>query len=806
MVVIAILCCIYANEIVSFLAKKMGMVGICPEDIYDALEKYEILNVLGTIGIVIALGQLLISRYKDRNCSLLKIAVAVDILILLYVQSKWVFAATVICAIKYDTLIFVGLSLYLLTPLVTLVVDYVKDKWIRKNPQTKILTLYSDTEEKVSISESRAKYADHLAARLLNTDISKEAYALGIVGEWGSGKTLFLDQIAQMVKDQAIVVRFNPWNSKNEQHFIKDFLRTLSKALSPYYSGISSPISKYASLLYSLRVHVMSDYILQYLPKHEEKDLAQRKKDVEEALSKIGKPVVVFIDDIDRLEGKEIFEVLRIIRNTAVFSHVVYVVAYDKAHVLSQLTALNIGNGADYLEKIFQMEVEMPKPDERMLIDELKVACRVMAVATSPINSVLTKLTDEDYHQIIKVLTSYRKIKRFARQFSFNASFMLQNFTNRDFELQDLFFISLIEYDNSELYKRVWRKPEALFDVKDVKDENVKYYFWDSDRKDNSEVIGNGSVSEYLMKRLFGKEPDNKTHSIQFVDAFYKYFYLAQPEKELSLKEFEEMLGKSSSHVAHDGMMTTIRSWVASKENKSCSSIYRAFVKYDTLSQKDYQKCYNFLEAVFYWIQLEDREYEHMKDLLPQVLNKSRFKEQMRDNVTQRASAKVRFLADKEKFYTAAIVMSELYRRLDSGEKLLVEMKDVEAALKRNTEQFLKSKAWDPICLFRNDGNMMRLVIGACCVPLKSKLNRKVNLVMEQVIAYYSENDHMSNSYRDANELLRLFPYQTVFSYRATQNSGLDDLMPVFGDDIEQARKLLTTCFNGVDANKAEVK
>ena len=62
--------------------------------------------------------------------------------------------------------------------------------------------------------------------------------------------------------------------------------------------------------------------------------------------------IVIIIDDIDRLEGKEIFEVLRIIRNTAKFNNIIYIVAYDKDHVVGQLCLPEFGIEKDYLEKM----------------------------------------------------------------------------------------------------------------------------------------------------------------------------------------------------------------------------------------------------------------------------------------------------------------------------------------------------------------------------------------------------------------------------------------------------------------------
>ena len=798
MVFTIVVCWKYVDKIDGFVFKKLTSGCLKPTSIYEALGEAGFLNFLLSVGVVVGLVQLVVRNYSDRCFSFLKTTLAVVVIILLCVQEKFEFADTFVSFIKYNNLIAIGAGLYVMAPWVRRLVEWTLIPKGNKK-QGKILTLYSDNEEESGISESRAKYAEQLAMRLLNTNVEKEAYAVGIAAEWGSGKTLFMNEVEMAIGDKAIIVKFNPWNSKDERHLAKDFLKTLSQQIFPIYSGISSPIKKYVALLYSMRIHVASEYVLQYLPKHKEKDLAQRKKDIEEALDKIRKPVVVFIDDIDRLEGKEIFEVLRIIRNTAVFRHMIYVVAYDKTHVLTQLSQLNIDNGADYLEKIFQMEVLLPKPDEKMLVSEFKMVCRAMSVAAAPINSVLDTLKEEDYHQMVQVLTSYRKMKRFARQFSFNASYLLENLTDRDFELQDVLFLSLLEYCDSELYKTLWQKPEELLDVKQHPNNNVRYYLWTKQSKGGAAASQNGqeSICDYLLNRLFGSEPNLKTYSIQFVDLFYKYFYLAQPEKELSKKAFEAMLEMNHAPAAHKGMRATVNSWVSTKDNKSCGSIYRAFVKHQTVNCDDFNQCAQYIHAVFYWLQYEDREYDQLKELLPNVLDKARYRVNMQDNIRLLANKKVNTLAGKEKYRTVAIVLSELYRRLDAGEKLLVDISTVEASMHTSTEHFLKSKPWDPVSLFRADGNTMRTIIEASCVSLQSRRNQKVNLVIDQVIDYYSQ--HKSNSYREANEVLQMIPYITVHGQNTPAEKALGDLTLVFGDDHDLPAKMLRSCFNRVN-------
>lgn len=791
MLLFIVICWVFVDDIDGLIAGLFVKIGIEPSEVYDIIEEHFVLNLLLSLGVVGAFVELCYGIYRDRHFSFIRATLSICTIILFCLQTKWVFVPTVLRPLRYNVLISVGIFVFLFFSLrgVYLGIKTRKKNEDNSKRKSKILSLYSDTEGKKEISESRKQYALQLTNRLLKTDVSREAYAVGIEGEWGSGKSLFLEEIKKDIGDKAIVVDFNPWNSKGEEHLIKDFFSTLTHVLSPFYGGISSPVSRYVSLLYSMKVNVTGSMSLQLSPNKREKDLAERKKDIERALDKIGKHIAVFIDDIDRLNGKEIFEVLRLIRNTAVFRSTYYVVAYDKKYVVEQLGHLNIGDGGDYLEKIFQISVQIPKPDERMLIEEFKDACRTMSISPPFHNSLLVRLTDDDYHQMIKILPSYRKVKRFARQFAFNADYMRDHLTEGEFELQDLFFLNLIEYNNGDLYRQIWQAPDSLFDVKQHPSNKVRYYSWPK-QGEQKERLNLSADCIFLLKRLFGVTPGANSSSIQYVDRFYKYFYIAQPEKELSSVEFEDMLNKSTSPNARAGMRATINTWVASKDSKSFDSIYSYFVNYST-NKKTSQECKNYLKAAFYWLKLEVRDYKRLKDLLPSILSAKHYQAGMRTEIMQYANSQLKILVEGKHFHSIALVLSELIRRLDAKEKLLLDKKDVEVALTRCMELFFKSNHWDPILLFRDDGNQMRLVVENCCVPLASQNNKRINLVINQVINYYSQEKNKSQSYKPADEVRsKLSNYE-----KSPQQSGLPDLAPIFGDDISLATKLLDECF-----------
>jgi predicted KAP-like P-loop ATPase len=62
---------------------------------------------------------------------------------------------------------------------------------------------------------------------------------------------------------------------------------------------------------------------------------------------------LIFIDDLDRLEPKEVSEVLRLIRAVADFPNITYVLSYDPKIIADTVSrALQVEDGEAFLEKI----------------------------------------------------------------------------------------------------------------------------------------------------------------------------------------------------------------------------------------------------------------------------------------------------------------------------------------------------------------------------------------------------------------------------------------------------------------------
>jgi len=223
------------------------------------------------------------------------------------------------------------------------------------------------------------KEAANAVAKLVLETRNTKSFAIGILGSYGSGKTSFLNLInLELKRKDVIQVVFDPWSASDPQMIRKELFDLLAVRIAEVDLKISSLIYSYGRRLAGFDTTSLS--LLNWLGFFRKQGGVQSSgeyQQINKMLGATGRKVVVTIDDLDRLYPAEIIEVLRLIRNTADFSNVVYLVGYDKGYVQGAIDSLNNSAG-DYLDKIFQLEIPLPKREADNLLLSLSTELKVM--------------------------------------------------------------------------------------------------------------------------------------------------------------------------------------------------------------------------------------------------------------------------------------------------------------------------------------------------------------------------------------------------------------------------------------------
>lgn len=217
----------------------------------------------------------------------------------------------------------------------------------------------------------RARLAQLFAEHLMRLDAS-EGVVVGVLGSWGSGKTSFINLVRTYLKDVGVeVLDFNPWLFSGTNQLVESFFIELSAQLKlrASFSELAKAMENYGEVFSGIGslplvgpwiegVRMTTKILARILDRRKE-GIAGPRTRVAKALSALHKPLVVFLDDIDRLTTSEIRDIFKLVRLTANFPNVIYVLAFDRLRVEEALTEQGL-RGRDYLEKILQVTVDLP--------------------------------------------------------------------------------------------------------------------------------------------------------------------------------------------------------------------------------------------------------------------------------------------------------------------------------------------------------------------------------------------------------------------------------------------------------------
>jgi hypothetical protein len=438
-------------------------------------------------------------------------------------------------------------------------------------------------------------YVKVLVEKLMNTDLSQHAFSISVVGEWGSGKTTFLHSIKEAVKQEAYVVDFNPWIYSEASQVMSDFFASVAKVVGKEHSSLRRPISDY---LYSLGKELPSDsakwLCAIYRFFHSEGGISEKKERLSNQLLNIDKPIVVFIDDLDRLESAEIFEVLRLIRNTGDLKNVIYVSAYDKDYVENMLKDKGIHSPSSYLEKIFDVEFHLPKSEEYQFEEELTNSLMASGLTEGFSKNLIIKLGHSDIAQVLTILGSYRQIKRFSRIYSMNM-LSLNRLDAVDYRGRDVLWLTLLQMYDRHIYDELYKdRAKFLYLVAD------RYYLKGGilegpSTQPNSDIANHEYKGDRMWRdktpdilhHLFGKSNES-LFGVANVDYFDKYFCLALNPRRLTLKGFKEIYDSNKI------IRVVIQRWV--DDGLYYRSIWGKF-KEGLVKTNSLEECKKYLEA-----------------------------------------------------------------------------------------------------------------------------------------------------------------------------------------------------------------
>lgn len=437
-------------------------------------------------------------------------------------------------------------------------------------------------------------YVSDLLALMPRDRLKKESLAIGISGNWGSGKTSFLKSMQKQMNADYRVVTFNPWTCTDKEQIISQFFALMREQTENNDESLQDAIQKYRDIVLDTDIHPALTFLAKVFPLSKKEETLDSLKDkIEEAITIDGsKPFAIFIDDLDRLEGNELFEVLRLIRITANFRNVVFVVAYDRDYICNVLNeSKNIKRAEEYIQKIFHLEVSLPKfEDETLLdvfIDETVRIASLNERQAASLRQLIMQLFNDDGLSFTDFVPNFRQARRFANVFALNLKSILAH--TKDFVVKDFIGIELLHFAYPDIHRTLMYKPMTLLKLSPESLSKSRLLVYES---------SNDTPSDKLLKILFSTngESQRTTREVRSQLSFANYFCYRLPNNSIGATEFEMLMIEDDLDAVRNG----VNVWMQKKD--SFDSLYEHFRSYYMHGYKDIKVIRNYICALLEFI------------------------------------------------------------------------------------------------------------------------------------------------------------------------------------------------------------
>lgn len=343
----------------------------------------------------------------------------------------------------------------------------------------------------------RNKFADALADAIARSS-ADHAIVVALNGGWGTGKSSIKNIVVENLKqrDAVKLMEFNPWNFAGEKELAEGFFHDLGLSLGVHepgaaetkraaawntlagrLSGGASAVKNVGRLLGMFGVPMaevigstLGDALkesgelskeakeqLEEQSKLATKTLSEVRADLTKSLPSLKKPLLVVIDDIDRLTADEVCLLFRLVKANADFPRLIFLLLFDRPQVVRALAGIATGHGDAFLEKIVQVAFDVPDLTPAEVLEfadkELRTLLRHVGVSLST--------AEKKRWEVLKLdLAGYFDTLRSVRRFMNSLRFELSLFKNRaGFELNivDLASLEILRVFENDLYRRLPR-------------------------------------------------------------------------------------------------------------------------------------------------------------------------------------------------------------------------------------------------------------------------------------------------------------------------------------------------------------
>ena len=290
------------------------------------------------------------------------------------------------------------------------------------------------------------------------------------------------------------------------------------------------------------------------------RSLENQKRELAGLLARLPQPLLVVIDDIDRLTTDEILQVFQLVKANADFPRLIYLLLFEREVVAKALNAISGDKGTEFMEKVIQVGYHVPHASsasvQRVLLTGLDSHIDEMAVSKRWDKARWRDLYSDG---IAGYFRNLRHVYRFLASFGFQVR---HHRSEGSFEVNpvDLIGLETLRVFEPAVYERLpgaktiltrYEGPSVFGDIKqEVVDQALSQIVSAAPPETQTKVKTILDVLFPPLSSAYGGKQEVSRHRLCWLrelrvchpDMFDKYFTMTIADNDLSQAELDNLL------------------------------------------------------------------------------------------------------------------------------------------------------------------------------------------------------------------------------------------------------------------------
>lgn len=341
----------------------------------------------------------------------------------------------------------------------------------------------------------REKYADNLIRIIENYP---SGFVMALNNRWGDGKTFFVNRWRQKLKNEGFqVVYYNAWEDDYSENALVSIISEITEDIKDPDKKLLDKVLEKGTGIFVKSLPVLLKIAAKKLAGNEGyEDLAtligeemgkpfqsliddyKKQKEtvkgfkiaLQEFAESAGndKPIVFFIDELDRCKPSYAVEVLEIIKHLFSVQNIIFVLSIDKEQLANSVKGFYGSDridGNEYLKRFIDLEFSLPKPKLKKFIETSFEALHINEHYITFINQYGQRVNEKS--QLLDFTITFAQNKnlklRATKQLLSKLRTVLYSFNKNDYSMPNILLILIyLQTTEIEVFEKIKMKEISI--------------------------------------------------------------------------------------------------------------------------------------------------------------------------------------------------------------------------------------------------------------------------------------------------------------------------------------------------------